>query len=432
MSSAIVIGGGISGIAAATRLRARGFTPMILESSDTLGGRVGTRRQGEVEVELGGRNFSPEDRALVAILEAYGVSRLSEYTFNSSNAGDGWHVDMRRGGSRFIRAKRFLNNLIAVEPLGLRRLRMLAADARKERAGTIGTPFWVKLAEETSDCSAGMYFGRRLSDEVVRPWTLRMMGSEPEEVFVGNLGPFLGRPIAGMRRLEGGWGQLWRAVQSTLDVRLEHRVTRLVTKQGRVVGVEGFHGDAPFSERANLVVVTTPAVNAADLLGDHASLAGALRQVIYRPLATIVAEYTSVEFPGGVGGLFLPKLHASSHIAKYDDKNRVRYSFAGVAARRLFDADDIGTLVAAAESSFASFGGRLGKRLSEVGTIWRPGLCGHSWMHHRTVERIRTECDKVPGLALAGDYFRGTLLESCTIAANENVDRALDGARRSS
>lgn len=55
-------------------------------------------------------------------------------------------------------------------------------------------------------------------------------------------------------------------------------------------------------------------------------LAAALYNVTYRPVATMVAEYTSVEFPGDADGLFLPRGHATSHIAKYDEENRIRFS----------------------------------------------------------------------------------------------------------
>jgi protoporphyrinogen oxidase len=426
MKTAIVIGGGISGIAAATRLAERGVAVRLFEAGSGLGGRIGTRQHGSIEVELGGRNFSAQDTSLIALLAAYGHTKLSSYGFNSIHAGPGPHLDMRFGGSRLTRARRWMNNLVAVEPLGLRRFDKLAAGARAVNAGTIGEPYWVGVAERHEDPTAGAYFGRRVSEELLRPWTLRMMGSEPDEVYLGNLGPFLGRRPGSMRRLDGGWGEFWRSVAAKLDVHVNHTADRLLTSNGRLSGVRITHDGRTFDERADHVVLTTPASVTADLLAtDFDALAAALRQVVYRPVATVVAEYGSVELPGGVGGLFLPKAHAASHIAKYDDANRVRYSFAGVAARRIFDGASTEALVESAEKSLARFGGRVGQRVSAIGQVWRPGLCGHSWKHHLTVDEIRKRAAGVGGLILAGDYFRGTLMEACTIAARENVDRAL-------
>jgi oxygen-dependent protoporphyrinogen oxidase len=139
-----------------------------------------------------------------------------------------------------------------------------------------------------------------------------------------------------------------------------------------------------------------------------------------------VVEYSGVQFPGKASGFFLARKSPVSHIAKYDDDNRMRFSFAGVAARRALVASTIADLVRIGETTFHDLGGRLGRQRSFIGNIWHPGLCGHSWMHHRTLDVLRQHEQKHQGFVLVGDYFRGNSLDACVMAAKENVDRYLD------
>jgi oxygen-dependent protoporphyrinogen oxidase len=429
MQSAIVVGSGISGIAAAHRLVERGVKTTILEAEGVVGGRIGTRRHASTEIDLGGRNFTANDRHLLRLLGKLGISELGDYRFNSVAVGRGRHFDMRSGGDPWTRGRRLLANLTSAGPIDLLRLRQVVAGARGDTSGgTIGSPFWARLAEETADPAASSYFGRAVAESVLRPWTLRMMASEPDEVYLGNLGPLLGREPGPMKRVRGGMGDFLRAAQGALEMRVGHRVSAVEVERGRVSGVEGEGPDGrPFREVADIVVVATTAPAAATILPALPSLTRVLRQVAYRPVATVVAEYAHAEFPGDAGGLFLPRGHAVSHIAKYDADHRVRFSFAGVAARQAFAGSSLEDLLAIGEASFRHFGGTLDSRVSFVGNVWYPGLCAHTWMHHRTVQSLEAIAAETCGLVLTGDYWRGNSFEACTIAAVENVDRTLDG-----
>jgi oxygen-dependent protoporphyrinogen oxidase len=144
-------------------------------------------------------------------------------------------------------------------------------------------------------------------------------------------------------------------------------------------------------------------------------------------VATIVAEYDNIRFAGDMSGLFLPRGCAASHIARYDENNRIRFSFAGVAARKALAQHSMEELLDVGERTFREFGGSLGRRISFIGKVWQTGLCAHTWLHHETVSAISAQCERVAGLVLAGDYFRGNSLEACTTAANENVERINSG-----
>jgi oxygen-dependent protoporphyrinogen oxidase len=432
--SAIVVGGGVSGIAAATHLGACGVSACIFETEAVLGGRIGTvRDEGTgVEADLGGRNFGAHDQDLLKLFGSLGVEGFTDYEFKSVSVGAGPHFDMSRGVTRSARLMRDLGNIVFITtaPRGFRRLSAVASAARREGARDLAHPYWVRLAEAITDPTTMAYFGPRVADEVLRPWTLRMMGSEPEEVYLGNLGNMLGQKSSRHQRVEGGMGRFLRAAADKLDVRLQHVVRSVIVENGRVLGVEGTADGKPFRQLADIVVVTTPASVAAEMLSGLPQLASHLRRVAYRPVATAIVEYDEVEFPNGAHGIFTPRGCGASHIARYDGSNRIRFSFAGVAARAMFDQLPLAGLVEEGETAFRKFGGKLGRRLSRVGRLWTPGLCAHTWMHHRTLASIADASKQVRGLVLTGDYFRGNLLDACAGAARENVDRALTAMSR--
>ena len=105
------------------------------------------------------------------------------------------------------RLRRALQNAVSASPFDLLRLRRVVQGARGEpESGIVCGPYWARLAEEHHDPAATAFFGPTVADHVLRPWTLRMMAAEPEEVYLGNLGPLLGRAPGSLKRVQGAWG----------------------------------------------------------------------------------------------------------------------------------------------------------------------------------------------------------------------------------
>lgn len=71
----VVIGGGITGLVAALRLRAAGAEVTLLEMADRLGGKVQTRRLAGATIELGADAFLPRDEAPLQLCREIGVDR---------------------------------------------------------------------------------------------------------------------------------------------------------------------------------------------------------------------------------------------------------------------------------------------------------------------------------------------------------------------
>ncbi|MCY7396367.1 MAG: FAD-dependent oxidoreductase [Nocardioides sp.] len=78
-SDVVVIGAGASGLTAADALVAEGFDVVVLEARDRVGGRLWTREIEGAVLELGGQWVSPDQTALIALLERLGLETYERY-----------------------------------------------------------------------------------------------------------------------------------------------------------------------------------------------------------------------------------------------------------------------------------------------------------------------------------------------------------------
>ena len=70
----VVVGGGLAGITAARDLKQRGFSTIVLEASDRLGGRTYTIEDEGCTVELGGTWIYWNQPFIWAEKERYGLA----------------------------------------------------------------------------------------------------------------------------------------------------------------------------------------------------------------------------------------------------------------------------------------------------------------------------------------------------------------------
>ena len=78
-SDIVVVGAGVTGLTIATDLTQQGLTVTVLEARDRIGGRLRTEVIGGTLLELGGQWVSPDQTALLSMLEELGLATYSRY-----------------------------------------------------------------------------------------------------------------------------------------------------------------------------------------------------------------------------------------------------------------------------------------------------------------------------------------------------------------
>ena len=94
----VVVGAGLSGLAAARRLTSRGVDVVVLEARDRVGGRVLTRQVGVDRFDLGGQWIGPGQERLAALALRLGVATFPTYATGDKVLDDGASV-ARYGGT---------------------------------------------------------------------------------------------------------------------------------------------------------------------------------------------------------------------------------------------------------------------------------------------------------------------------------------------
>src|SRR6478672_2479157 len=75
----VVVGAGPSGLTAARELKKAGLTVAVLEARDRVGGRTWTDTVDGAMLEIGGQWVSPDQTALLALLDELGLETYSRY-----------------------------------------------------------------------------------------------------------------------------------------------------------------------------------------------------------------------------------------------------------------------------------------------------------------------------------------------------------------
>lgn len=75
----VVVGAGVTGLTAAVRLQEAGRRVAVVEARDRVGGRLLTDTVDGVRLEVGGQWVSPDQTALLAMLDELGLSTYSRY-----------------------------------------------------------------------------------------------------------------------------------------------------------------------------------------------------------------------------------------------------------------------------------------------------------------------------------------------------------------
>jgi monoamine oxidase len=76
----LIVGGGLSGLALAEALQARGEDYLIVEARSRFGGRIMTMQQGSAHFDMGPAWFWPGQPRMDAIVKRLGLERFEQHS----------------------------------------------------------------------------------------------------------------------------------------------------------------------------------------------------------------------------------------------------------------------------------------------------------------------------------------------------------------
>ena len=234
--------------------------------------------------------------------------------------------------------------------------------------------------------------------------------------------------------LKDGMRQLVDAVQARLDpgaVRLNTEVSGLLFSQGMwEVSANESRG------RFDAVIIATPAHVASSLLAEaEAQLARELGGISYSSSVTVSLVYRRQDLAGhdrGFGFL-VPRSEGRRLLActfvhnKFphrapEDRGIVRGFLGGArdaAAVQLSDREILATV----QRELREIAGIAAPPLATRIYRWNRAMAQPSPGHLERIERIETRTRQMPGLALAGNYFRGIGVPDCVRTGREAAQR---------
>jgi oxygen-dependent protoporphyrinogen oxidase len=427
-----VIGGGVSGLAAAHYLLKKGYRVDLFESSERLGGRIAIDSLNGEEICFGGKNIGYEYSEFRAFLEHYGLPSYEYFGINSAR--------LMKGRPQIFNSRKKLRSLLtlakAAKPSDLIKLKQAIHAIKSNRLnGDLGGPYFEALFKETGQ-NFSDHFSGKFIEGFLRPLTVRMNGAEPHHLSLENLGTHLQMVQDEYEQLDTSLGDILEAFSQTERVRVccNHSVSELSKLSAPQKGYK-FKTITPSGERGlhqyQKIFLALPACAAALLLEPHfGALSHLLKGVRYCPVGVIVADYEQAVFSKAMRALTFGPDYPVSNIGAYglNDLSRVRYTFSGAASEDVLQDTLDGThLLNMAEAQAAPYFHLKDNPCRAFKfKYWKKGLCAYTKNEAKFRSNLDAGLRTLPGLYLTGDYRKGASIENCFRASKSAVEDLLN------
>jgi protoporphyrinogen/coproporphyrinogen III oxidase len=442
----VIIGGGISGLAAAHRVLELNQTAQvtILEASGRLGGTIQTEFRDGFLLERGPDSFISEKPHAVALAERLGLeSRLiqtNEEYRRSFIVRDGRLRPVPEGFQLLAPSRMW--SFITSDIFSVAGKARMAADLLLPRKSTNGS----------TDESLASFVRRRLGVEALDRMAQPMVGgiytADPETLSLRATLPrflemerehrslILAMLRQGRAQKSGTSGARYslflsfdRGMQVLVDAvarinadfRVKMRAQKLTFDQGWTITTDK---DEVF--KADTVCLAVPAYIAASLLDQrHESLAEKLRAIKYASTATINFGYrrAAIAHPLNGFGFVVPFVEKRSLIActfssvkfsgRAPDGHVLLRAFAGGALQPEIFALDESEMAARVEADLRELLGISEPPLFVEVAKWERSMPQYQVGHLDRILEIENEVSKLPGLMLAGNSYRGAGIPDC-------------------
>jgi protoporphyrinogen/coproporphyrinogen III oxidase len=478
----VIVGGGISGLAAAFFLRDEAVRVTVLEGSPRLGGKLSVSEIGGVAVDEGAEALlvtRPEGTGLIAEL-GLADQRVTPGTTSSAI----W----TRGALRPLPQRQFMG--VPSDMAELAKSGVLSGEGVARARQDLELP----LTARDGDVPVARYVGARLGDEVVDRLVDPLLGGvyagrSAELSFDATLpalaaasrqhrslaeavqsllpplpvGDRNGSQASGTRAggsvfttLAGGLGTLpaFLAQASGATVRTASTV-RGVSRTENGWRLTAGSAAAPEYVDADAVILAVPARPAGRLLAEVPGVSAATAafgEISYASMAIVTLAYRRSAFPGpepgrtpglgalGWSGYLVPAVdgravkaatfstvkwpHLAAAAAPAEPLEIVRCSVGRIGEETLLQrADEDLAALAAAELAEAT--GARGAPVATRVTRWGGALPQYTVGHLERVARIRATVAAQPGLAVCGAAYDGVGIPACVATARSAVGQVL-------
>ncbi|MFD5769723.1 protoporphyrinogen oxidase [Streptomyces sp. NPDC127049] len=433
MRRVIVIGGGVSGLAAAWSLRGRADVT-VLEAGDRIGGKLRTTPLTGVPVDEGAESLMALRPEAVELAEAVGLGG------DLRDPAPGPVTLWSRGALRALPPGHVmgvppdpaaLDGTGLLSEAGLARLReeeRLPAPPLPDGDPSVAEYLSGRLGREAVDRLVEPLLGGVYAGEVDRLSLRSALG--PVAALAGRGGSLLAAlrdrparpPRAAVRGVAGGTGRLPEAVARASGARI---VTRTAVTGLRRAGGEWRVATATGSLAADALVLALPAHAAAPLLAGLApEAAEALAGIRHADTAVVALAFppgTEAALPPG-NGFLVPAVEGRTIKAATLLSRKwafppggpcvVRASLGRAGGPPVLSASDP-ELVAAALGDLRAAVGPLPAPVATRVSRWAGGLPQYDTGHAARVDRARTAVAGLPSLALCGAAYEGVGVAAC-------------------
>ncbi|MCT9091011.1 protoporphyrinogen oxidase [Streptomyces sp. ASQP_92] len=455
--SVIVIGGGISGLAAAWELRGRAEVT-VLESDAQVGGKLRTGTLAGVAVDEGAESVMALRPEAVELAEAVGLGRTLVEPAPAPVTV--WTRDALRP----MPAGHVLG--IPSDPAALAGTGLLSDEGLARLRTEPDRP----PAPVTEDVAISAYLteriGREAVDRLVEPLLGGVYAGSTDELSLRSAMPgvagiaergeplltsLLGRPRprgSFVRGIEGGTGRLALAVARASGARVLTGTTVRALERTASGGwrVQAVTADGPLLLTADAVILAVPAFAAAALLRPHApAVHGDLAAIPYASTAVLTMAFPRDRtglgaLPGGNGFLVPPVDGRTAKAATFlSTKWRwqaaaaphlflLRASVGRAGEEHLLDRPDRHLLRTALHDLHHAVG-PIGEPLAARVTRWDRGLPQYTVGHAARLARIRAGVAALAGLEVCGAAYEGVGIAACVATGSAAARRVLEGSR---
>lgn len=448
-----VVGGGITGLAAAWELATNGARVTLVESAPRLGGKIVTEDVGGRAVDVGPDAFLARLPDAVQLCQELGLE--DELVGVATDSAWLWMRGrgLRRGGLRPLPAGTVLGAPAGLAALARAGWSGVVSPAGVARAGLdLVLPRQDLGADPTVGDLITARFGREVHERLVDPLVGGIHAGPSSRLSARAVVPQLATAAASQRSLLLGLGRAQRSapppVPGPTFVSLRGGLGRLVTRleealRARGVGIELGQPADPLgrSSAGGGVIVTTPAPAAADLVGSVSPEAAAeLAAIGHSSVALVVLTYAAEAFAGhgppAGSGFLVPQVErrlmtacsfGSSKWPHWANEGEVvlRVSAGRWGDDRAMAVDDE-ALVQRLHRELTEALGLRGRPLGARVRRWRNAFPQYGPGHLDRVARIDAALARdAPGLFVAGAAYRGVGLPACIAQGRAAARRTL-------